>query len=319
MFSSRLIERTGLGQGQDSRAELRETEPGAHVVIARRLAVKLTCVLPVPDQSGQVMRRIFQRRVALFVAVALAAAGTNAGQQPRSKSKRSPDVQNTATIEGVVIYKPDSERPWRYARHYVQDRNQGRLAETVVALVAPDWQEPGPPRRQTTSVIDQENFTFIPETVAIRAGDRVKFKNSDQAVHNVNSFASGNEFNVNMPAGGEHVETFSSAGGIGDPVTIGCIYHSAMRAWVYVFAHPYYQVTKSDGRFRFNDVPSGKYMLEMIHPAGKLHWNKPLQIKAGEQLTFDVTVSPDNKVKSIRLRRSKGRKKTPHDREKTHD
>ena len=263
------------------------------------------------------MRRIYQRRVALFLAAALASAGTNAAQQPRPKKKRVTNVQRTAVIAGTVTYTADSERPWRYARYYVKD--QGHLAEAVVALVAPKLKKSDAPQRPRTSVIDQKNFNFIPETVAIRVGDRVKFTNSDRAIHNVNSFDPANEFNVNMPAGGEHAETFSSAGGIGRPVTIGCIYHSAMRAWVYVFDHPYYQVTKSDGRFRFSGVPSGKYKLEMTHPSGKLRWNKPIKIKAGEQLMVDITVSPDNKTKSIRFRRSKSRNKTQHDTEKTHD
>lgn len=265
------------------------------------------------------MHKIFQCRVALFVAVAFAPAETNAEQQPGSKSQLTTHIKRTTTIEGTVIYKADFERPWRYARHYVKDRNQGHLAEAVVALVAPRLHESDTPQRPRTSVIDQANFNFIPETLAIRVGDRVKFKNSDQVIHNVNSFVLGNEFNVNMPAGGEHVETFTSAGGIGRPVTIGCIYHSAMHAWVYVFSHPFYQVTKSNGRFCFSDVPSGKYKLVMIHPAGKLNWNQPIEIEAGEQLPVDITVSPDNKVKSIRFRKSKGSQKTQHDMEKNHD
>ena len=36
-----------------------------------------------------------------------------------------------------------------------------------------------------TTVIDQKDFRFIPETVAIRAGDSVKFTNSDPQLHNV--------------------------------------------------------------------------------------------------------------------------------------
>lgn len=263
------------------------------------------------------MRTILPHRIALFAAAALPSVGTHAEQQDRSPPIITANVQQIANIQGTVIYRADPERPWRYARNYVKDRNQGQLAEAVVALVGSGLTEPD--RRPRISVIDQKDFTFIPETVAIRVGDQVKFKNSDQAVHNVNSFTLGNGFNVNIPAGSEHVETFSSTGNLGRPATIGCIYHSAMRAWIYVFDHPYYQVTETDGHFLFDRVPPGSYTLEMVHPAGKLHWNKALDIKAGEPLTIDITVSPDHKVKSLRFRESKSQPPRQHDRENFRD
>jgi len=265
------------------------------------------------------MRTILPHRIALFAAAALSSVGTHAEQQDRSKPITTVNVQQTVNIQGTVTYRADPERPWRYARNYVKDRNQGQLAEAVVALVDPSLTESGRRQRPRMSVIDQKDFTFIPETVAIRVGDQVKFKNSDQAVHNVNSFALGNAFNVNISAGSEHVETFSSTGNLGRPATIGCIYHSAMRAWIYVFDHPYYQVTETDGHFLFDRVPPGSYTLEMVHPAGKLRWNKPLDIKAGDPLTIDIAVSPDNKVKSLRLHESKSQPPTQHDRENPRD
>jgi hypothetical protein len=37
-------------------------------------------------------------------------------------------------IDGAVTYRPDSKRPWRYARYYVKHAKTGELAEAVVAL-----------------------------------------------------------------------------------------------------------------------------------------------------------------------------------------
>jgi hypothetical protein len=104
-------------------------------------------------------------------------------------------------------------------------------------------------------------------------------------------------FNVNMPAGGEHLETFARAGGLRRPYRIGCAYHSAMRAWVFVFDHPHFQVTDTNGRFRLTDVATGNYKLEMVHPAGALRWNQTIDVKPGQTTRVAIVVSPDNQVK----------------------
>ncbi|MFQ5733827.1 MAG: hypothetical protein ACE5KM_17960 [Planctomycetaceae bacterium] len=201
------------------------------------------------------------------------------------------------TIEGVVTYRADSKRPWRYARYYVKDRKAGQLAEAVVALSGKGLKKLAPSHRPATAVVDQKNFTFIPETTAIRAGDRVKFLNSDKQLHNVQAFHLIHSFNVNMRAGGSHVETFKGATGLRLPYRIGCVYHSAMRAWIFVLDHPYFQVTGKDGTFRLQNVPPGKYKLELKHPAGDLRWSRDVEVKAGAITRIDIRLSPDDKPK----------------------
>ena len=137
-------------------------------------------------------------------------------------------------------------------------------------------------------------FQFIPETASIRVGDRVKFLNSDSALHNVQSYHPKYSFNVNMPTGGEHIETFPQAGGIDQPYRIGCIYHSGMRSWIYLFHHPFHEVTKPDGRFHLSGIPGGTYMLHMVHPAGRLRWRQSIKVEAGETTEIDIRVSPDD-------------------------
>ena len=103
------------------------------------------------------MHTILPHRIALFAAAALPSVGTHAEQQDRSPPITTANVQQIANIQGTVTYRADPERPWRYARNYVKDRNQGQLAEAVVALVGPGLTEPG--RRPRMSVIDQKDFT----------------------------------------------------------------------------------------------------------------------------------------------------------------
>lgn len=213
--------------------------------------------------------------------------------------------QTRGTVEGIITYQADGNRPWRYARYYVKDRKTGELAEAVVSLSGAPADGDGEKYDPVTVVIDQKDFRFIPETVAIRAGDRVTFKNSDAAIHNVYVSDPANAFNVNMPAGGEHTETFMKPGGIGRPMQVGCVYHSSMRAWVYVFESPHFQVTEPDGRFLLNHVRPGKYTVEVVHPAGKLRWSKEIEVTAGTSVKLQIELSPDNVVTSIRSRKSK--------------
>jgi plastocyanin len=201
------------------------------------------------------------------------------------------------TVEGTVFYRADPKRRWRYQRFYVKDSKKGQLAEAVVVLTPEKRKRGKVAHRPETVTIDQKNFQFTPETVAIQAGDRVKFLNSDKEVHNVKSFHPLHSFNVNLPAGGEHVETFEKAGRLKRPYQIGCVYHSSMRAWIFVFDHPNFQVTQTDGRFELQNIPPGQYKLEMVHPAGELQWSREIEVEAGETVDVDIQVSPDNLTK----------------------
>jgi plastocyanin len=202
-------------------------------------------------------------------------------------------AEPSGSLEGTVSYQADPARPWRYARYYIKQAKTGELAEAVVALRAKPVNDAA--RAAETVVIDQQNFNFQSETVAIRRGDSVKFTNSDQTTHNVQTSSEIANFNVNTPGGGEHTFRFERAGGTRQPAQVGCVFHSAMRAWVFVFDHPWYKLTPASGKFRLADVPPGEYDLEMVHPAGELRWRKRVTVKAGETLRVDIRVSPDDK------------------------
>lgn len=238
--------------------------------------------------------------IGVFLVVA---GGAPARGEDRSTNRDADPSKGT--VEGVITYHVGGGRPWRYARYYVKDRKTGELAEAVVGLSGAAADVDRDKRDPATTVIDQKDFRFIPETVAIRAGDRIKFTNSDGVVHNVRVVDSDNEFNANMPAGGQRVATFNTPGGIGRPMQVGCKFHSAMRAWVYVFDHPYFQVTEADGRFRWDNVPPGKYTIEVVHPAGKLRWSKDFEVAAAKSVKLQIELSPDNVVESIRSQDSK--------------
>jgi hypothetical protein len=123
----------------------------------------------------------------------------------------------------------------------------------------------------------------------------VTFTNSDDALHNVRASGKFENFNINVPSGGSQTVKCDKPGGARDPIKIGCVFHSQMQAWVYVFDHPFYALTDAEGRFRLEGVPPGQYDLDMVHPAGGLQWRQRVDVQSGNTLRVDISVSPDDK------------------------
>jgi plastocyanin len=203
----------------------------------------------------------------------------------------------SGVVAGTVSYQPDPQKPWRYARYYVADAKQGRLAEAVVCLTDRRLRGFRLPTESQTVIIDQEDYRFVPETVAVRLGDKVRFTNSDATLHNVMALGGDERFNVSLSQDGEFLQSFTRAGNLKQPVKIGCSFHSQMQAWIFVFDHPFYAVTGADGQYRFEGVPPGEYTLELMHPAGGFRLSRRVTVTAGESQTVDLRTSPADIVK----------------------
>jgi plastocyanin len=196
------------------------------------------------------------------------------------------------SVMGRIGYQADPARPWTLGRYYL---NNGSLAEAVVALEAPGLT--GAARAARTLHMDQKDFQFVPEIVAIRSGDSVRFTNSDEALHNVMTFQGAAPLNVNLPQGKEYVHQFPEGKGLEQQIQLTCVFHGAMRGWVFVFPHPHFAVTGKDGQFRFENVPPGEYRLRVVHPAGEFAWSQPVTLKKGAPVEISVALSPDQKKK----------------------
>jgi plastocyanin len=227
------------------------------------------------------MKSVFLR-LSAFLCVAVVVVGVYAGE--------------TGTVEGFIKYAPDSKRPWKFSRYYIQSTKSGFLAETVVALEKPGLSALAAPPTAGKYTMDQLNYQFVPETLAVRAGDAVLISNSDDALHNVMTSDGGEPFNVNVVKGKDFAHTFNQAGGLEHPIRLGCVFHGGMRAWVYVFDHPWFQLTQKDGRFRLEHVPAGEYTIGVVHPAGKLRRSRRIEVKANETTSLEISLSPDDLI-----------------------
>jgi len=203
------------------------------------------------------------------------------------------------TVEGTVFYRNDAKHAWRYSRFYVRSARTGELAEAVVALDGPGLKGARVQSTPGVTLIDQKAMRFVPETVAIRAGDRVRFANNDPQTHNIALNDPRRQFSDTIGSGQEAVETFPRASGIRRPFALACSLHSQMQGWIYVFDHPYFQVTDVDGRFRLENVPPGDYRLDLAHSAGDLHASRTLQIKPNQTLKIEIVLTPTNATAAL--------------------
>ena len=116
-----------------------------------------------------------------------------------------------------------------------------------------DWNFPA-------AKMDQKQCSFIPRVVLVPVGGTVEFLNSDRLLHNVRSTGKENPpFNRAQP----HARSISFVFKQPELLPVDCDLHSWMRGWVMVADHPFYAVTNEQGEFVLENVPRGKYTLQV--------------------------------------------------------
>jgi hypothetical protein len=98
--------------------------------------------------------------------------------------------------------------------------------------------------------------------IIVPVGGTVEFLNSDRLLHNVKSVGKENpSFNRAQP----HARSISFTFKKPEILRVDCDLHSWMRGWVVVAEHPFYAVTNEQGEFSLDNVPPGKYSLQVWH------------------------------------------------------
>jgi plastocyanin len=132
-------------------------------------------------------------------------------------------------------------------------RNAVVSLQNVPAGAKRKWNLP-PPR------MDQQQCSFVPRVVIVPVGGTVEFLNSDRLLHNVKSLPKENpSFNRAQP----HARTISFMFKQPELLRVDCDLHSWMHGWVVVAAHPFYALTDESGEFVIENVPPGKYTLQV--------------------------------------------------------
>ncbi len=116
-----------------------------------------------------------------------------------------------------------------------------------------------PPSAAVT--LDQKGCIYTPRVLGVMVNQEVHFTNSDPTNHNIHPMPNLNqEWNESQPPNGEaKAKKFDKEEVM---VPVKCNIHPWMRAYIGVVHHPFFAVTGTDGTFRINGVPPGKYTLE---------------------------------------------------------
>lgn len=137
-------------------------------------------------------------------------------------------------------------------------------------------------------LIDQSHCEFRPHTVAIQAGQSVRFHNSDLTFHNIRISrhepgAQGRGENIDnfgQPSkGDENAKTFNVPG----LYRLECDVHRWMNAWVYVHEGVHTAVSAADGRFSISRaLADGDYVVEAWHPQFPQTLSQTVTVRGGK-------------------------------------
>lgn len=180
---------------------------------------------------------------ALALACAAGACGGESAGPPDSPA--APDAPPRSAVPGA------SEVSGRL--------HQGPGAPPAVVLLEPhaplDVPLPAAPAE-----MDQYGRNFVPRLLLARAGQAVRFINSENELHNVHVIDAAGEtlLNVGMPIlGGTFDHVFERPG----DYRVRCNVHQEMAATVRVTASPFSAIADREGRFVVSGVPYGAYDL----------------------------------------------------------
>jgi len=113
------------------------------------------------------------------------------------------------------------------------------------------------------AVMDQREVKFIPRVLAVPVGSTVDFLNNDKTFHNVFSTSEAKRFDLGLYSPGRSRSVTFEKPGV---VRILCHVHPHMEAFIVVKEHPFFGVTDKRGNYQLDNIPLGKYRLELWHP-----------------------------------------------------
>ncbi|HYM20318.1 MAG TPA: carboxypeptidase regulatory-like domain-containing protein [Candidatus Kapabacteria bacterium] len=144
----------------------------------------------------------------------------------------------------------------------------------------------------TPVTLDQHGCQYEPHVFGILTGQKFVIKNSDKTLHNIHSHGDKNsQFNDGQPPGSpDKEESFDK---VEVMVPIKCDVHGWMNCYAGVLNHPFFAVTKNDGKFSIAGVPAGDYTISCWHETvdGKgVSVDQKVTVAAKDSKTVDFTL-----------------------------
>ena len=212
--------------------------------------------------------------VALVTGVALVAHRPGpAGAQGGGTIEATVTYAGTPVVEKLKVNKDTEKCGTETAIEKVVVGPSKGLAYAVVSVAGAKG---APTAKKAT--IDQHGCKFVPHVQAMTPGE-VEIKNSDDILHNIHTYSTANaSINKAQPKFKKVMtEKFEKP----EIIKVTCDVHSWMLGWVAVMPHPFFGVTDANGATKIENVPPGKYSVEVWHETlGKQ--TKEVEVKAGQ-------------------------------------
>jgi hypothetical protein len=218
---------------------------------------------------------------ALVISASLTACSSK--QQPESQQEAAPtaptatiDPSTVGTITGTVTLNgappeahpiimsaaPECAKlhasPPTYPEVVVGDN--GALADVAVYVKSGlgnyRFDTPAAP-----AVLDQAGCMYEPHVLGLMVHQTLRVQNTDSIEHNVHPVPHQNKaWNKSQPIGGGPIDSSFDHPELA--IRVLCNLHPWMRAYLFVFSHPYFDVTSKSGAFALKNLPPGTYTIE---------------------------------------------------------
>jgi len=161
-----------------------------------------------------------------------------------------------------------------------------RPPRNLVVYLTPDPSVGEVPAKTVT--VSQRNAEFSPGRVVVVTGGTVRFVNDEEQNidHNVYSLAKKNKFDIGLAAQGSVDEVVFKTTGI---VKFFCSVHKNMQGTIFVVPSPHYAVLKRPGKFEIEDVPEGKWIVN-VSVAHRRYKAKPIRVTIAGDGASDVVL-----------------------------
>ena len=137
-------------------------------------------------------------------------------------------------------------------------------------------------------VIGQKGLAFSPGILVIEKGTTVQFENDDSVQHNVfwPSISGNKKEGHNLgtwPKGEKRAFKFDTPG----VVPLLCNVHPEMSGYIVVSPTPYFAQTDSNGNYKIENVPNGKYSVVAWHEGMKTQ-SKSVEVASTVRADFSL-------------------------------
>lgn len=240
------------------------------------------------------MKKLFSLCVA---ALAMGSLGGVASAQEWGSLEGSFVLQGEAPAPAPIAVDKDKQFCGNFGlvdESLVVDK-RGRIQNVFVYLrseptaVHPDYEKSA----TEEVVLDNNQCRFEPHALAVRAGQPVKLKNSDQVGHNVKmDLIANNSINPLIPANGAMVQKFEQKEIV--PLPASCSIHPWMLGYVLIRDNPYMAVSDDRGSFEIANLPVGEHTFQVWQEKSGFVQDVVLEGKETkwEKGRFTITIKP---------------------------